>query len=169
VVDTKLIAGALLLAVVEAGEAAKAGRDLDTVMAILQDALPRIHLRMAFDTLEYLRKGGRIAKAKALVGSLLRLHPVLGIKDGEVFPYGQARSRAQAVGMLLAFAASYPQVERMAVENATTPEEADALVEKLGATFPKEKILRSIVGPALGVHTGPHVLAVAVLEAKTKA
>jgi DegV family protein with EDD domain len=166
VIDTKVIAGELMLVVVEAAEAARAGRDLDTVMAVAKDAIPRAHLRMAFDTLEYLRKGGRIAKATALVGSLLRLHPVLGVKDGEVFPYGRARSRAQAVEMLLSFVAGYPKIERMVVEYATTPDEAEALVEKLGASFPKEKILRGIVSPALGVHTGPHVLSVSLLEAK---
>jgi DegV family protein with EDD domain len=169
VVDTKLIAGALLLAVVEAAEAAKSGKDLDSVIEILKNAIPRIHIRMAFDTLEYLRRGGRIGKASALLGSLLKLQPVLGLKDGEVFPQGRARNRVQAVDMLLNFVASIPKIERMAVEHATTPGEADALVDKLSASFPKDKILRSVVSPVLGAHMGPHVLAVIVLEAKREA
>lgn len=169
IVDTKLIAGAFLLAVVEAAEAAKTGKDLDAVLTILKDAIPRIQIRMAFDTLEYLRRGGRIGKAQALLGSLLKLQPVLGLKDGEVFPHGRARSRSQAVEMLMAFVSGYPKIERMAVEHATTPVEADALVDKLGVLFPKDKIMRSIVSPVLGAHMGPHVLGVAILAAKNEA
>jgi fatty acid-binding protein DegV len=71
--------------------------------------------------------------------------------------------------MLLNFVASFPKIERMAVENATTPAEADALVEKLATAFPKERILRSFVSPVLGAHMGPHVLAVIVMEAKKEA
>jgi DegV family protein with EDD domain len=118
---------------------------------------------MAFDTLEYLKRGGRIGKAKALLGSMLKINPVLGIKDGEVFPFGQERSRAKAIDHLYSFAMSYSQIDELAVEDATTPDEAEALVERLGAKFPKERIYRSKFSPVIGTNVGPHVIGVAVL------
>ena len=168
-IDTQLVAGSLLLVVVEAAEMAKAGASLDQCLAAVKDCMPRSHIRMAFDTLEYLRRGGRIGRARALLGSLLKVHPILGLKDGEAFPYGRARNRAGAVEALLAFARSFPRIEKMAVEDATTPEEADALVERLGAIFPKERIYRTKVSPVFGAHVGPHVLGLAVLEGKKEA
>jgi DegV family protein with EDD domain len=166
VVDSKMIAGSLMLAVVAAAEAAKAGKDLDAVMDTVKDVLPRIQMRIAFDTLEYLRRGGRIGKASALLGSLLKFQPVLGLKDGELFPYARPRSRALALKLLVSFVQSFPKVERLAVEDAATPAEADALAEKLGALFPSVKILRGLASPVIGAHTGPHVIAVSVLEGK---
>jgi DegV family protein with EDD domain len=158
-----------MLVVLSAAEAAKAGASFDQVVAVVKDAMTRTQIRMGFDTLEYLRRGGRISKARALLGSVLKLHPVLGLRDGEAFPYGRTRNRAAAVDALVEFAKSFKRIEKMAVEDATTPQEADALCEKLNSLFPKERIYRSKVSPVFGAHVGPHVLGVAVLEARQEA
>ena len=169
VIDTQLIAGALMLVVISAAELAKAGGTFDQVVAMVKDTMVRTQVRMGFDTLEYLRRGGRIGKATALLGTLLRVHPVLGLKEGEAFPYHRARNRAGAVDFLVNFAHGFAKIDKMAVEDATTPEEADAMVERLGAFFPKEKIFRSKVSPVFGAHSGPHVLSVAVIEGNKEA
>ena len=121
---------------------------------------------MAFDTLEYLKRGGRIGRAQALVGSMLRINPVLGIKDGEAYPFARERSRGRAMDYLYQFATSFPHIDEMAVEDATTPQDADKLVERLSAKFPKERIYRSKPSPVIGAHTGPGFLLVAVLGDK---
>jgi len=155
--------------VITAAEAAKAGATFEQVVALVKDAVPRTHVRMAFDTLEYLRRGGRIGKAQALLGSLLKIHPVLGLKDGEAFPHHRARNRAGAADYLVEFARGFTKIEKMVVEDATTPQEADALVDRLAPVFPKERIYRAKVSPVFGAHVGPHVLDIAILESKKEA
>lgn len=164
VINTRWLIGAEAILVMMAVEAAKAGANLDTVTDMVKKAMPKLHALMIFDTLEYLKRGGRIGKAQALLGSLLKIHPILTLKDGEVHPYGRARNRAQAVDTLVNFVKSFPKIDRMIVEHATTPDELEALIERFSAIVPKDRIFRSRVGAVIGTHTGPHVLAVCFLE-----
>jgi len=166
VVDSLWAVMAQGLIVIAAAKAAKAGASLDEVVALAHFNIPRADVRMAFDTLEYLKRGGRIGKAQAFLGSVLKLNPVLGLRDGEVFPFARERSRAKAIDYLYNFATSFSHIDEMAVEHATTPDEADKLTERLSSKFPRERIYRSKVSPVVGAHVGPHVLAVAVLGDK---
>jgi len=154
------------LLVIAAAKAAKSGASLDELIEMARRNISRIGIRLAFDTLEYLKRGGRIGKAQALVGSVLGINPILGIKDGEVFPYGREHTRLKAIDHLYNFAAGFRKIEEMAVEDATTPGETEQLVERLGAVFPKERIYRSKVSPVIGANVGPRVIGVAVLGDK---
>ena len=154
------------LLAITAAKAAQTGARLDDVIKLTQQNDSRAGIRIAFDTLEYLKRGGRIGKAKALMGSMLKINPILGIKDGEVFPFGQERSRTKAIERLYQFAAGYSRIEEMAVEDATTPDEVDALVERLGEVFPKERIYRSKVSPVIGTNVGPRAIGLAILGDK---
>jgi DegV family protein with EDD domain len=151
------------LLAIAAAKAAQAGARLDELVRLTEHNKSRVEIRLAFDTLEYLQRGGRIGKARALLGSMLGINPILGIKDGEVFPYGRERSRAKAIEYLYQFVAGYARIEEMAVEDATTPDETDAFVERLDARFPKERIYRAKVSPVIGTNVGPRVIGVAVL------
>jgi len=166
VIDSQWAAMAQGLIVISAAKAARAGVGLDEVVDITHRNILRTEFRMVFDTLEYLKRGGRIGKAQTFVGSMLKLHPILGIRDGEVYPFTRERSRAKAIDYLYNFAVSFSHIEEMAVENATTPDEADELVGRLDNKFPREHIYRSKVSPVIGAHVGPHVLGVAVLGDK---
>ncbi|MGD9118612.1 MAG: DegV family protein, partial [Dehalococcoidia bacterium] len=161
--DSRLSLMGLGLIAVAAAKAANQGANLEELVALTKENIPRLDMRIAFDTLEYLRRGGRIGKAQAFFGSLLKVNPILTIKDGEVYPAARERSRAKAVDYLVNFAGGYKNIEEMAVEDATTPDEADSLVERLGAKYPKEDIYRSKVSPVIGAHVGPRVLSVIVL------
>lgn len=152
------------LVVITAAREAQAGADLARVADIARKAVLKSHVHMCFDTLEYLRRGGRIGRAQALLGSVLRVNPIVGVKDGEVHPFGRERSRAKAIDRLFEFVKSLPSVRELAVEHATTPDEAEALADRLGALFPRERIYISTVAPAVGVHVGPRVIAVSALE-----
>jgi DegV family protein with EDD domain len=151
------------LLAIAAARAAREGAGLDALVEMTLQNISRCGIRLAFDTLKYLERGGRIGKAQALIGSVLGIHPVLGIRDGEVFPYGRERSRAKALDHLYRFAAGFKKIEELAVEDATTPDEADALVARLGIIFPKERIYRAKVSPVIGTNVGPSVIGVAVL------
>jgi len=166
VIDSRQGAGAQMLLIVLAAQLARAGASLDNIIDQVKKAIPRIHIRMTFDTLEYLRRGGRIGKAQAFLGGLLKVNPVLGIKDGAAFPIARSRSRAQAMDLMVNFVKSLNQLEAMAIEDATTPDDVHTLAGRLKGVVPPERIYYSKVSPVVGTHVGPHVLAVAVLEAE---
>lgn len=92
-----------MLLAIRAAHMAQSGANLDQITECVRKAIPKIHVRMTFDTLEYLRRGGRIGKVQALLGSLLKVNPVLGIKDGSTFPIARPRSRTQAMEFLIDF------------------------------------------------------------------
>jgi DegV family protein with EDD domain len=163
VINTKQIVGAEAVLVYLALEEIKKGSNLEQITKTINAAIPRVHARMVFDTLEFLRKGGRIGKAQALVGGLLKIHPILGLKDGEIVPFSRARNRKQAVDFVVDFVKSYPKIDSLIIEHATTPDELDALYERLCEIVPKEKIRKSRVSAVIGTHTGTHVLAICLL------
>jgi DegV family protein with EDD domain len=152
--------------VIKAAQAAREGASLDEILEIVRRNLPRVEMHAAFDTLEYLKRGGRIGRAQAFMGSVLRVNPIITLKDGVVEPVGRARSRSKAMDALFDFAASYSHIEGLAVEGAACPQDVEQMVERLSAIFPKEKILRSRTTPVIGTHTGPGLLLVAVLGDK---
>ncbi|MHB8105008.1 MAG: DegV family protein [Dehalococcoidales bacterium] len=153
-------------AVIKGAQAAKDGANLDEVRKIVEATLQRVDMRAAFNTLEYLQRGGRIGKAQALMGSMLKVNPIIMIREGKVEPAGRARSRAKAIDALYDFAASYKHIEGLAVEDAACPEDGDLLTKRLGAIFPQEQILRTRTTPVIGTHTGPGLLLLAVLGDK---
>jgi DegV family protein with EDD domain len=166
VVDSKLAVMAQGFVVIEAAKAAQAGASLDEILEIVKRNLPRADMRAALDTLEYLQRGGRIGKAQAFMGSVLKINPIITLKDGLVEPISRVHSRVKAIDALYNFAASYSHIDGLAVEDAACPEDGDLLVERLSAIFPKERILRSRTTPVIGTHTGPGLLLVAVLGDK---
>jgi DegV family protein with EDD domain len=166
VVDSQWAVMAQGFLVIKAAQAAQAGASLEEVLTVIRGNIPRVDMHAAFDTLEYLKKGGRIGRAEALLGSMLRVNPIITLKDGVVEPAGRARSRPKAIDLLYDFAASYSHIEGLAVEAAACPEESDLLVERLGAIFHKERIYRTRTTPVIGTYTGPGGLIVSVLGDK---
>jgi DegV family protein with EDD domain len=162
VVDSQWAVMAQGFIAIAAAKAAQAGVSLDEVMDVALHAIHRVDMRAAFDTLEYLERGGRIGKAQALLGSLLKVNPVIGIKDGEVHPYARERSRAKAIDHLYNFAASFGDVEGLAVEYATDLDEANRLVQRLHSKYPQVTIYLSRASPVIGTHTGPGLILVTV-------
>jgi len=160
VVDSQWAVMAQGFVVIAAAKAAQAGASIDEVLGVARRTIPRVDMRGAFDTLEYLERGGRIGKAQAFLGSLLKVNPVIGMKDGEVHPYARERSRAKALDHLYNFAASYDNIEGLAVEYATDLDEANKLVQRLGAKFSEVPIYLSRVSPVIGTHTGPGLILV---------
>jgi DegV family protein with EDD domain len=116
--------------------------------------------------LKYLAKGGRIGKAKELLGAMLSVKYILTVREGEMAPLTRMRSMGAGLDYLQNFVAGFSKIEEAAVEHTTTPGEADKLVERVNSVYPSERIYRSTVSPVLGVHGGPGALAVTVLEAE---
>jgi len=163
VIDTLQVVMGEGLITIEAARAAKAGESFENIVKLIEHNMKRVEPRMAFDTLEYLKRGGRIGAAQAFLGSVLKINPVLCMKDGEIYPFARERSRAKAIESLYNFTSSFSKVDALAVEDATTPAEADALANRLKEKFPGVPLYRSKVSAVIGVHVGPSVIAVTVL------
>jgi len=160
VVDSETLSMSVGLIAIAAAEMAKAGESMDKIVEAVKKAVPETYLFFLLDTLEYLKRGGRIGKAKALLGSILSVKPMLTIKDGELVPAGQARTRAKGIDKLFDFVENAGNIKDLAVVYNTTPDEAQVLAERLGSVFDKEKIRMARVGPGLGVHGGPGAILV---------
>lgn len=164
VLDSKLFSMALGLVVIGAAGRASEGASLDNVLEFAMGLYSRIHVRMTFDTLEYVRKGGRIGAAEAFMGRMLDVKPILTLKDGMATPVVRRRTRAKAIEYLRKFAAGFGEIAELAVAYTTKREDAVGLVNDLDEVFPKERTYLSVIGPVLGTHLGPGALGIAVVE-----
>ena len=166
VIDSQWTCGGLFLPALRAAQAAQQGAKLKEIVPMIRDVLKRTHAFMIFDTLEYLKKGGRIGKASALLGSMLKLNPIITLKDGVIETMAKPRSRSKAKDELFDIVNAFGGVEEMVLECATAYSELDEMTERFSHIYPKEKTYRSTVGPVIGVHTGPSVLAASIIAKK---
>src|SRR5208283_1934892 len=109
-------------------------------------------------------KGGRIGKVKSLLGAILNVKPMVTVKDGELVPMGQVRSRSKGKEKLLEMVKNIKDIEDIAMLYSTTPDEASEMADSINKMtgFPREKIYVEQVGPVLAAHAGPGVLGIAV-------
>ena len=166
VVDSLSISVGLGLMVQDAVAFVEAGKTRAEVVAHLLTMREKVHLLFALDTLEYLQRGGRIGKAQAFVGTLLKFKPILAIVDGEVQPVTRVRSSAKALeamqdALAERVSARGPQV-KLGVTHAVVPEEAARIGQALLARFETPHLLFSALGPVLGTHVGPRTIGAAV-------
>jgi DegV family protein with EDD domain len=166
VIDSLKVAMGFGLIVIAAAQAAQDGANLNEVMDVVNKRIPRSHSVFYFETLKYLAKGGRIGKATGLLGAMLSIKQILTIKDGEMAPLTQRRSKKAGMEYIHNFVAGFPHIEKLAVEHCTTPDDVDKLADILSSFAPKEGIYRSTVSPVLGAYAGPGALAVSILEAE---
>lgn len=144
--------------VLAAARAAAKGKSLDEVVAAAEKMIPRIHFLFAVDTLEYLRRSGRISGAKALLGSALSIKPLLQFQDGTIKPHSQVRTKRKALDMLLDAAEELlagRKMEAAAVIDIDVEKEGDAFAKEVKARFGVENLLRGTVSPVVGVIVGP--------------
>lgn len=143
---------------IEAARDALQGKSIAAVVAGVREMIPITRMIQTADTLKYLYMGGRIGKAKHLVGSLMNIKPLISMEDGEIVPVGVARSRKQAYQMMVDRVAATVGERgkiKVAYMHAAAVEEAEkikALVEK---RFTIMESMIAELSPALGVHTGP--------------
>ena len=162
VIDSEVVTMGLGQLAIAANTMAQSGKSLPQVAEEVKKMIPSIRVFGLLDTLKYLALGGRIGKVQALLGSVLSVKPMLTIKDGVLAPAGRARSRAKGIDILFDYVKNTADIQDLAVVYNTAPDEAQALVKRLGSVFPEERIRLAQLGPALGVHTGPGILFVAL-------
>ncbi len=163
IVDTPWISMALGMLCIAAAQAAEAGHSRDEVVAIVNALIPKLNLIFVLDTLEYLKRGGRIGGARALVGTLLNVKPLLEIRDGQVEPLEQPRSRRKALKRLLEILEERADhhVIHASVLHALVPEEARTLENAIRARHECSEFYTTEIGSVIGVHTGPCAIGLA--------
>jgi len=163
VIDSRTITAGLGTQVRAAAEAAAGGAGADEVVALVEGMVGRTHVIGALDTLDNLKKGGRIGGAQALLGSLLSIKPLLDISSGEVEEAGRARTRRRALDWLRDRIFALPEVEELTVAHGMAPD-VDQMVALLAPRYPADKLRVTIIGPTIGTHGGPRVMGLAWLD-----
>jgi DegV family protein with EDD domain len=167
VVDSRSAAMGLGFPVLAAASAAAGGASLETVYATAVDTAERTTTLFYVDTLEHLRRGGRIGAAEALLGTALSVKPILHVQEGRIVPLEKVRTASKGVARLeaLAVAAAGTGPVDLAVHHLAAPDRAAALADRLRARLPGLRDLHSSeVGAVVGAHVGPGVLAVVVVR-----
>jgi DegV family protein with EDD domain len=164
VVDSEMACGALGFVVLAAVAAARGGATVDEVVARAREARARSKFWFAVDTLEYLARGGRIAKAQAWLGGALKIKPILTV-DGEITPIERVRTSARAFDRLvdLMHERSRDGADGWVVQHIQAPADAERLVEHGRDIFGRDPLFVSEVGPVIGAHVGPGLLGVGAL------
>ena len=159
VVDTYSLTMGQGLLVIAAGEEAAAGRGLDDLVATTEDRIGRTRIYGVIGGLEHLQRGGRIGGARALVGSLLNIKPVIQLKDGEVAEESKQRTRARALAYMTEKVKTDAPVERIAVADGACDDFTDVLasMEEIATDHP---LLPVELGPVVGTHAGPNTVGV---------
>lgn len=167
VLDTGQVGVGLGLLVLFAARMAARNEPAERIVRRIHEMAPRVHTLFAVDTLEYLARGGRIGRARALFGGLLRIKPILGVVDGEVAPVGQARGGRNAQPRLLELLQERIDPKRpliVAVSHADAPAWADRLEGLLREKLKIAEILQTEVGPVVGAHVGPGVVGLSAFQ-----
>jgi DegV family protein with EDD domain len=163
VIDTLTIAGNLGSLVLMADQWAKDGLDADTIVKRVNEMIPRERTYFLVATLEYLQRGGRIGGAKALVGELLQVKPILSICDGQVEPFEQQRTKKRAVARLIEIVKEQcpkSDAAHLCVMQADAEDEARELAACLKSEVGCSEVPIYELPPAIVTHAGPGALAV---------
>ncbi|MEA2685227.1 MAG: fatty acid kinase fatty acid binding subunit [Actinomycetota bacterium] len=159
-VDSKSVSLGLGTICIAAAKAGAAGASVDEIVALAEDMGARTRIHATLDTLENLKKGGRIGAAKALMGTMLSVKPVIEVVDGAVEAGPKVRTRSKALQYLVDRVTAEPKVENLAVLHGDAPD-VEQFLELLAPHFPRDQIVVGQLGAVVGSHTGPRTIGVA--------
>ncbi|MBT9153414.1 MAG: DegV domain-containing protein [Firmicutes bacterium] len=167
VLDSRSASLGLGLAVVAAAEARNAGLGLPEIMAATKRVCEQQTLLISVDTLEYLRRNGRIGKASVLLGTLLKVHPILRLVDGAITPHAKIRGKMSKVLQSMIEAAGefvpHGREVQVAIVHGNCLERALELKALLQKSYRVSSVLTNVIGPVIGVHVGPGTIGLIVV------
>ncbi len=167
VVDTKTVTLGQAMVVLEAARVAAGSGDLRAVEEAARAVVPNIRVFGALDTMDNVRKGGRIGTARAVVGSLLSIKPIIEIHDGEAVAESRQRTRAGSLEYLVNKLKQAGELEGLAVAHAAAPD-LEVFLDMLEGIYPREDILINYIGPVIGTHAGPRCVGICYRLAKAR-
>ena len=160
VVDSLAVSGGTGLMALHAAKRAAAGAGAAEIATELVELRSRVHLYGVIDTLEYLRRGGRIGGAAALLGTMLKVKPVVSLEDGVVEPVDRVRTRSKGLEHLIGLVRQQAdRIEKLVVVSGDAPD-TDQFVSMLDGTVPVTRDDVWPFGPIVGAHAGPGVIGV---------
>jgi DegV family protein with EDD domain len=167
VVDSTTAAGGLGLVVLVAASAANRGAGIGEVLDQVSEARESLKMWFAIDTLEFLKRSGRIGAASAWLGSTLRIKPILTV-ESEMTPIERVRTSKRAFERMVDYARQRQSsgADAWVVQHIQAPDQAAALAERCHELFGHEQVFTSEIGPVLAVHTGPGLLGVGGIPSK---
>ncbi|HLZ71841.1 MAG TPA: DegV family protein [Dehalococcoidia bacterium] len=165
--DSGTVCGGLQALVRRAAEIADSGGNLNQALNAAQALIPRHRISIMLDTLEYLQKGGRIGRARAWLGSLLNLKPIVHVEDGEVAPGHRVRSRARGIERVFDLTNEVPGAERIYVQHTGAANDAEALARRFRAAQPGVPVDVRWIGPVVGTYVGPNAVGAVVAQRAT--
>jgi DegV family protein with EDD domain len=161
VIDGETACGGMGLLVLAACAYARAGHGLDAVVARVRETRKALRIWFCLDTLEYLRRGGRIGKAQAWLGGTLRIKPILSL-EFEITPVERVRTAARAFERMVRYAEELRDAgsDGWVVQHIQAPEQAERLIGRCREIFDSEPLFSSEVGPVIGTYTGPGLIGI---------
>jgi DegV family protein with EDD domain len=164
VIDSRTIAMGLGFGVISGAEMASMGASPEAVAAVIEQRFSTTQVTFYVDTMEYLRRGGRVSAARAAVGQVLQVKPLLRIDDGRVVMLEKVRTAGRALARLadIAVEAAGDQDVDIAVQHLSAPERANELAARIGERLPDAEIVVCPVGGVVGAHVGPGMVATVV-------
>jgi len=165
VVDSRSVSSGLGTLVLEAAQAAADGADADSVLRQMEYFIPRTHVFAALNTLEHLKKGGRIGGAQAMVGSLLSIKPLIDISGGVVHEAGKPRTRKRAMQMLYDRMISAGAIGHVAVMHGGAPD-IDEFLDLIAPHFPRTGLRLGELGAVIGAHGGAGIIGASWIDAE---
>jgi DegV family protein with EDD domain len=164
VIDGETACGGTGLLLLAASAAARAGADLHGVVARVRDARKVLRIWFCLDTLEYLRRGGRVGKAQAWLGGTLKIKPILSL-EYEIMPVERVRTAGRAFERMVAYAQELHDsgADGWVVQHIQAPDQAQRLIDRCREIFDSEPVFTSEVGPVIGTYTGPGLIGVGAL------
>jgi DegV family protein with EDD domain len=161
VIDGETACGGLGMLVLAACAAARAGADREAVAERVREARRALRIWFCIDTLEYLRRGGRVGRAQAWLGGTLRIKPILSL-EYEITPVERVRTAARAFERMVDYAQELHDAgsDGWVVQHIQAPEQAQRLIDRCREIFDSEPLFTSEVGPVIGTYTGPGLIGV---------
>jgi DegV family protein with EDD domain len=163
VIDSKSISVGMSHAIMQAAAEARQGEELEALKAHTIDRLARSHILAVLDTLEYVKRGGRIGGARAMLGNMLSVKPIVGLKDGEVVPVEQPRTRSKAYARVAELLSAQGNIEHVSIAEASE-DVGQQLAAAIKTTYHGDLPVYKL-GAVLGTHTGPGTAAIAYVVA----
>lgn len=158
IVDGRTVSIHLGFGALAAARSARSGEGLDEVETAATGTISRSQIFVVLETLEFLRRGGRIGKAQALVGSVLSLKPVLTVRDGQVTPLERVRTWRKAMDRMIELVREQGPLEALAVYHVGNEPDAKVMAERLSDLIPADQILIGEAGPVVTTYAGPGAL-----------
>lgn len=158
VVDSETSASNLRLLVEKAHTWAENGKSRDEIVEMLEQEKKRMGINITVDTLEYLKKGGRLSSTQAFIGSVLNIRPIIGLVEGKLVPIGKARGKSKAVEMMIANIPS--EVKQISICHTLNEEEANELKKIMEEKFTNAWVTIDELGPVIGAHLGPKAIGI---------